>query len=253
MGCFSDSGNKPPKKLSTRAKKELQNKEARQQFTEAQGPWYQERTKNQHDKRTRTYPEGGHNWKYPKTNEMKLNTREDHTIFFAHKRSDLKLPNGLRPDQYISEQEVRNALRNAPAPGHPQTPRGYPHAYQNKENILPIQSSNASYYYEYPVTAPNHTRGHGFDYSQKHGSKTGPWRGITDVNQNYVGTIVHNPPVPEQYKNGFFVPQTHLLGRTDEDDQRHYAPRPVVRRNQSQDQSWRVPQQHTRKGKGRIS
>ncbi|KAI1082081.1 hypothetical protein F5B20DRAFT_578851 [Whalleya microplaca] len=95
--------------------------------------------------------------------------------------------NTVLTNNKISETRVLDQLSRAPDPKD-KGKSGYPHEYLNHESLIPKRPNSASTsYYEYPVTQ----KGGDYNFASKPKEEPGPYRGITNQDKTYKGTICH--------------------------------------------------------------
>lgn len=96
--------------------------------------------------------------------------------------------NQVLTNNKISQNSVLEQLSKAPAPTD-KGKSGYPHKYQNIDKLFRTRrNSSTTNYYEYPVQQ----LGTGYNFGSKPKDDPGPYRGITNQNKTYKGTICHD-------------------------------------------------------------
>lgn len=88
----------------------------------------------------------------------------------------------------ISQNSVVDQISKAPEPLD-KGKSGYPHQYHNRDELFRTRTnSSTKEYYEYPVQQS----GSGYNFNSKPKDDPGPYRGITNQNKTYKGTICHD-------------------------------------------------------------
>ena len=106
-----------------------------------------------------------------------------------------------KKDNWISENSVVRQLTKAPGPDD-KTKSGYPHRYENKDQLFKTRSNSSSTSYrEYPVMQDN--KDYRFDSKPK--DNPGPYRAVTNQRKTYKGTVSHDGDAKTKNPNvGFF-------------------------------------------------